>query len=119
MQTNEWIFIGIFFLIAGVFPAAPILIAQVLRPRKPNKVKLETYECGIETKGDAWVQFKVQYYLYALVFLVFDVEMVFLFPWAVASNGLGWFALVQIVIFVGLLGLGLVYDWRKGALEWV
>jgi NADH-quinone oxidoreductase subunit A len=119
MQTNEWIFIGLFFLLAGVFPAAPILIAQLLRPRKPNKVKLETYECGIETKGDAWVQFKVQYYLYALVFLVFDVEMVFLFPWAVASNNLSGFALVQIVIFVALLGLGLVYDWRKGALEWV
>lgn len=118
MQTNEWIFIGLFFLLAGVFPAAPIIIAQILRPRKPNKVKLETYECGIETKGDAWVQFKVQYYLYALVFLVFDVEMVFLFPWAVASNGLPLFALLQILIFVGLLGLGLVYDWRKGALEW-
>lgn len=118
MQTNEWIFVGIFFAIAMVFPAAPILIAQFLNPRRPNKVKQETYECGIETKGDAWVQFKVQYYLYALVFLVFDVEMVFLFPWAVASNQLPIFALVQIVFFVLLLGIGLVYDWRKGALEW-
>lgn len=118
MQTNEWIFIGLFFLLAGVFPALPITAAWLLRPKRPNKIKLETYECGIETKGDAWVQFKVQYYLYALVFLVFDVEMVFLFPWAVASNQLGWFAMVQIAIFIVLLGLGLFYDWRKGALEW-
>jgi NADH:ubiquinone oxidoreductase subunit 3 (subunit A) len=81
-------------------------------------LKRETYECGIETKGDAWVQFKVQYYLYALVFLVFDVEMVFLFPWAVASNSLPIFALVQVTLFVVLLGIGLLYDWRKGALEW-
>lgn len=118
MQTNEWIFIGLFFLLAGVFPAAPLIIARLLQPRKPNKVKLETYECGIETTGDAWVQFKVQYYLYALVFLVFDVEMIFLFPWAVAANQLPIFALAQIIVFVVLLGLGLFYDWRKGALEW-
>ena len=118
MQTNEWIFIGLFFVLAGGFPAAPIIIAQLLQPKRSNKLKMETYECGIETKGDAWVQFKVQYYLYALVFLVFDVEMVFLFPWAVASNQLSIFALVQITLFIAMLAIGLFYDWRKGALEW-
>jgi NADH-quinone oxidoreductase subunit A len=118
MQTNEWIFIGLFFVLAPILPAAPIIIAQLLQPKRSNPAKMETYECGIETKGDAWVQFKVQYYLYALVFLVFDVEMVFLFPWAVASNQLSLFALVQISIFIVMLGIGLLYDWRKGALEW-
>lgn len=118
MQTYEWIFIGVFFMLALVFPAAPILIAQLLRPKRPNKIKLETYECGIETVGDAWVQFKVQYYLYALVFLVFDIEMIFLFPWAVAYNQLALFAFVEMVIFIALLSLALLYAWRKGALEW-
>lgn len=118
MQTYEWIFIGLFFVISLVFPLLPVGMAHFLNPRRPNKIKRETYECGIETKGDAWVQFKVQYYLYALVFLVFDVEMVFLFPWAVASNNLPVFALVQVTLFVVLLGIGLLYDWRKGALEW-
>jgi NADH-quinone oxidoreductase subunit A len=118
MQAYEWIFIGIFFVIAWIFPAVPIILAQFLRPRRPDPVKLQTYECGIETTGDAWVQFKVQYYLYALVFLVFDIEMVFLFPWAVAYNQLGWFAFFEMLIFIFLLGVALVYAWRKGALEW-
>jgi NADH:ubiquinone oxidoreductase subunit 3 (subunit A) len=118
MQTNEWIFIGIFFLIAWVFPAAPVLIARILQPKRSNAIKLETYECGIETVGDAWVQFKVQYYLYALVVLVFDIETVFLFPWAAAYNQLGWFAVIEMIIFILLLGVALAYAWRKGALEW-
>jgi NADH:ubiquinone oxidoreductase subunit 3 (subunit A) len=118
MQVNEWIFIGLFFAIAWVFPAVPIVLARILRPRRPNPIKQETYECGIETVGTAWVQFKVQYYLYALVFLVFDIEVVFLFPWAVAYNQLSLFAFIEMLIFIGLLGVALVYAWRKGALEW-
>lgn len=118
MQVNEWIFIGIFFAISWVFPFMPILIARLLQPKRPGRTKQETYECGIETIGDAWVQFKVQYYLYALVFLVFDIETVFLFPWAVAYNQLGLFAFVEMLAFIALLGLALVYAWRKGALEW-
>jgi len=118
MQAYEWIFIAIFFVIAWIFPAMPIVMSQFLRPKRPDSIKLQTYECGIETEGDAWVQFKVQYYLYALVFLVFDIEMVFLFPWAVAYNQLGWFAFFEMVVFIILLGVALVYAWRKGALEW-
>jgi NADH:ubiquinone oxidoreductase subunit 3 (subunit A) len=118
MQVYEWLFIGIFFAIAWIFPFMPVFAARVLQPKRPNTVKQETYECGIETVGEAWVQFKVQYYLYALVFLVFDVETVFLFPWAVAYNQLGLFAFVEMLIFIALLGLALVYAWRKGALEW-
>jgi len=118
MQVNEWIFIGLFFALAWIFPALPLVIARVLQPKRPNKIKQETYECGIETVGTAWVQFKVQYYLYALVFLVFDIEVVFLFPWAVAYNQLPLFAFFEMLIFIGLLGVALVYAWRKGALEW-
>ena len=118
MQVNEWIFIGIFFAICWIFPAMPILLAYFMRPRRPNKVKTETYECGIETIGDSWVQFKVQYYLYALVFLIFDIETIFLFPWAVAYKQLSLFALFEMVIFIVLLAVALVYAWRKGALEW-
>ncbi|MEP7289424.1 MAG: NADH-quinone oxidoreductase subunit A [Chloroflexota bacterium] len=118
MQVNEWIFIGIFFAIAWIFPAAPIIMAQLLRPKRSTVAKMETYECGIETSGDAWVQFKVQYYLYALIFLIFDIETIFLFPWAVAYNQLGLFALFEMVIFILLLAVALVYAWRKGALEW-
>ncbi len=118
MQVNEWIFVAIAILASWVFPAMPLVIAHFLQPRRPNKVKQETYECGIETVGTAWVQFKVQYYLYALVFLVFDIEVVFLFPWAVAYNQLPLFAFVEMGIFIALLGVALAYAWRKGALEW-
>jgi NADH:ubiquinone oxidoreductase subunit 3 (subunit A) len=118
MQVNEWIFIGVFFAISWVFPIMPIVAARLLQPKRPNKIKTETYECGIETIGPSWVQFKVQYYMYALVFLIFDIETVFLFPWAVAYNQLTMFALFEMVIFIVLLGVALVYAWRKGALEW-
>jgi len=116
---NEWIFVGIFFAIVIVFPGAPVLLNKLLSPRKPNPIKTSTYECGVETVGDTWVQFKVQYYIYALVFVVFDIETVFLFPWAVAYNKLPLFAVVEGVIFILILAVALVYVWRKGALEWV
>ena len=115
----DWIFVGLFLLIGLVFPAAPVIMAYFLAPKKPNSLKYETYECGIETVGEAWVQFKVQYYIFALVFVVFDVETVFLFPWAVAHNSLPWFFAIQGIIFIFLLAEGLIYVWRKGALEWV
>lgn len=118
MDLNQWAFIGVFLAIAGILPAVPILLGWLLGPRKPNPVKLDTYECGVETVGDTWVQFKVQYYIFALVFLIFDVEMVFLFPWAVAYGNLGLFAFVEVLIFLSLLAVALVYVWRKGALEW-
>ena len=116
---NEWIFVGIFFTIAIIFPGAPVLLNKLLGPKKPNPIKKSTYECGVETVGDAWVQFKVQYYIYALVFVVFDIETVFLFPWAVAYNKLPLFAVIEGVIFILILAVALIYVWRKGALEWV
>ncbi len=111
-------FIGVFLVIALGLPVVGLGLAWALRPKKPNAIKNSTYECGIETIGDTWVQFKAQYYLFALIFVVFDVEAVFLFPWAVAFNALGLYALVEMVLFIGILVAGLLYAWRKGALEW-
>lgn len=116
---NEWAFIGVFFAIAWVFPFLPILGSRLIAPRKPNPIKQSTYECGVETVGDTWVQFKVQYYIYGLIFLVFDVEMIFLFPWAVAYRELDFFAFVAGFLFIFLLADALIYAWRKDALEWV
>lgn len=114
----NYAFIGVFFLAALSFPVVPLVLAYFLRPKRPAPIKQSTYECGLEAIGDIWVQFKVQYYLYALAFVIFDVEVIFLYPWAVAYNQLGLFALIEMLIFLGLLVFGLVYAWRKGALEW-
>jgi NADH:ubiquinone oxidoreductase subunit 3 (subunit A) len=116
---NEWIYVGLFFIVGLIIPVGAIGIAWILGPKKPNPVKQSTYECGIEPVGEGWVQFKAQYYIFALVFLVFDVETVFLFPWAVRLGQLGMFAVVEGVVFILVLIAGLVYTWRKGMLEWV
>lgn len=118
MPSQEWMYIGVFLLLAPIFPAAALLIPRIIAPRNPNSIKHQTYECGIETVGDTWVQFKVQYYIFALVFLIFDVETVFLFPWAVAFDLLPIFAVFEGVLFILILVAGLIYAWRKGALEW-
>jgi NADH:ubiquinone oxidoreductase subunit 3 (subunit A) len=117
-MQNEWVFIAVFLVLAPVFPLLALIIPRIVAPRKPNPIKTQTYECGIETVGETWVQFKVQYYLYALVFLIFDVELVFLFPWAVAFEQLPLFAVVEGIIFILILAGGLIYAWRKGILDW-
>ena len=93
-------------------------IANAISPRSFNPQKGEAYECGIPTRGKSWMQFKVGYYLFAILFLMFDVETVFLFPWAVVVQDLGIYGLVSIIFFLVILVLGLAYAWRKGALEW-
>jgi len=117
--VSEWTFIALLFIISMTFPAVPIVAGRVIGPRKPNPLKNSVYECGVETVGDTWVQFKVQYYLFALVFLVFDIEVVFMFPWAVAYNQLPLYGVISGVVFVILLAEALIYAWRKGVLEWV
>jgi NADH:ubiquinone oxidoreductase subunit 3 (subunit A) len=117
-MQNDWLFILIFLILAPVFPIAALIIPRLLAPRKPNPLKSQTYECGIETLGDTWVQFKAQYYIYALAFLIFDVEVVFLFPWAVAFDQLPMFAVLEGILFILILVAGLIYAWRKGILEW-
>ncbi|MBF8284787.1 MAG: nuoA [Anaerolineales bacterium] len=119
-MLDNWTFIGLFLLMAAIFPGVPIILQSlILGPKKSNPVKNSVYECGIETVGDTWVQFKVQYYIFALVFVVFDVETVFLFPFAVAFNAVSLFAVFEVTLFIFILAAGLVYVWRKGALEWV
>ena len=117
--------IALFALVAALFPPIALGMSWLLRPKKPNKAKLTTYECGLEFEDfpeeaqHVWVQFRVQYYIFALIFVVFDVEVVFLYPWAVAYNALGLFALVEMAIFLGILVVALAYAWRKQLLKWV
>jgi len=118
-MQNDWLYIGLFLVIATLIPVAALVASWLVSPKKPNPIKQSTYECGMETVGENWVQFKAQYYIFALVFLVFDVETVFLFPWAVSLGKLPLFAVVEGIVFVLILVAGLVYAWRKGMLEWV
>ncbi len=117
-MLDHWLYIGLFFVVSMLLPGAAIFISSVLSPKKPTPLKSSTYECGIETVGESRIQFRVQYYIFALVFLVFDVEAVFLFPWAVAYNQLTFFAVIEGLIFALILVGGLVYAWKKGALDW-
>ena len=106
-------------LITGLaLVGAALLIAGLISPRSFNPQKGEAYECGIPSRGESWMQFKVGYYLFAILFLMFDVETAFLFPWAVVMHDMGPQGLVSILFFFIILVLGLAYAWRKGALEW-
>jgi NADH-quinone oxidoreductase subunit A len=107
------------FLIVGVlFVAAGIVTAALIRPSRPNPRKNSTYESGEEPIGSPWVQFNNRFYIIALAFIIFDVELVMLFPWAVAFKDIGWFAFWGMLVFAFILGLGLAYDWVKGLLDW-
>jgi NADH-quinone oxidoreductase subunit A len=104
---------------ALLFAGGGIYGSKLLVKGSYNKAKGEPYECGVETIGGTWIQFNVGYYLFALIFLIFDVELVFLFPWAVAVKAAGWIAFVEIVVFLFILFLGLLYAHKKGALKWM
>ena len=118
LYLTQYLFLIVFLVVAVGFPLAPLIIARLLAPRRPTQTKNDTYECGLTSKGDAWVQFRVGYYIYALMYVIFAVETVFLYPWAVAFGGLSFGAFVAMMIFVALLVEGLVYAWAKGALDW-
>ncbi|MBK5271426.1 MAG: NADH-quinone oxidoreductase subunit A [Bacteroidia bacterium] len=104
---------------AIAFSGIAILISKFVLKATSNPQKGEPYECGIPTQGKTWIQLNVGYYLFALIFLVFDVELVFLFPWAVVAKSMGWVALIEIVIFFFILFIGLLYAHKKGALKWM
>ncbi len=106
------------FIVAITLVAAALFLAGIMSPRSFNPQKGEPYECGIPTHGASWMQFKVGYYLFAILFLMFDVEAVFLFPWAVIVRDLGVAGLMNVLFFLLILILGLAYAWKKGALEW-
>lgn len=110
-------FLG-FLILCSLVPALALSASKILRSSSRSLEKRTTYECGLEPIGGAWIQFNIRYYMFALVFVVFDVETVFLYPWAVAFNRLGLLAFIEALIFIAILIIALVYAWRKGALEW-
>ena len=117
--VNGYVIVAIFVGLGILLPIAAIgFIGKLLRPHKPSEEKETTYESGNEPVGVGQVRFNIRYYLYALMFVLFDVETVFLYPWAVAYDKLGLFALVEMLIFVGLLLIGLIYAWKKKVLKW-
>ena len=117
-MRSDFAFVGVMLVAAVLLMGVALVGAALLRPKKPSKAKLETYECGMETVGNAWVQFRVQYYIFALIFVLFDVGGVFLFPFAVAYNALPIFSIVVIAMFILTLLGSLLYAWRKGVLQW-
>jgi NADH-quinone oxidoreductase subunit A len=121
-EYSPYLFISILLVAATLFALAPLglawLWAKKFSPRKPGPGKNAIYECGLESKGDAWVQFKAEYYLYAIIFLIFDVETIFLLPFAVAFGGLSAGAFIAMIVFLLLLVEGLAWAWQKGVLTW-
>jgi len=109
----------VFILLAVVFVVGGIVAAKVISPKKKTKEKLLTYECGETPVGEAWIKFNIRFYVIALVFIIFDVEVIFLFPWAVVFKELGMIAVVEMFIFLGILFAGFIYLWARGDLEWV
>ncbi len=114
----NYLFLGLFLIGALVVPLLPIVLAWFIAPKKPGPIKNEPYECGMQTEGDTWVQFRIHYYVFAILFVVFDVEALFLFPWTVIFKESGLGGLLAMGIFLAVLAVGLVYAWQEGALEW-
>ncbi|HNP96101.1 MAG TPA: NADH-quinone oxidoreductase subunit A [Cyclobacteriaceae bacterium] len=108
----------IFFACGVIMVGAGVLVSNLVAPKSKNDQKDEPYECGIPTQGPSMIQFKVGYYLFAILFLIFDVETVFIFPWAVVMKKIGLAAFIEILIFLFILGVGLIYAWKKKALKW-
>jgi len=109
----------VLILAALAFSSIAILVAKIVTRGTTNAQKGEPYECGVPTIGKTWMQMNVGYYLFALIFLIFDVELIFLYPWAVVAKSLGWFAMIEIVIFFFILFMGFLYAHKKGALKWM
>ena len=122
LADHPYLFLALFVAVAAFFPLALLLVCRLwvwfFQPQKPNPVKNATYECGLESSGGSWIQFKAHYYLYAILFLIFDVEVLFLLPFAAAFNVLPAGALFAMLAFILLLAEGLVWAWNRGHLEW-
>jgi NADH-quinone oxidoreductase subunit A len=117
-QAN-WLVIAIYFGMAVAIGVTMMFIPILVRPKNPNPVKATPYESGMPPIGEAQSRFTIRYYVIAMLFVVFDIEAVFFYPWAVAFNQLGWYALLEMVLFIVLLLIAYAYAWRKGALDWV
>ncbi|WP_152446665.1 NADH-quinone oxidoreductase subunit A [Bacillus sp. THAF10] len=119
LYQNNYLIVVVFLALGVLLPVVALGIGRFLRPNKPTAAKQTTYESGIDPFHDSRVQFNVRYYIFALLFVIFDVETVFLYPWAVAYEKLGIFALIEMLIFVVLLLIGLIYAWKKKVLKWI
>jgi NADH-quinone oxidoreductase subunit A len=122
MSEHPYAFLALLLVVALAFPLGMLTVARLwfrfFQPAKPSATKNDVYECGVPSTGDSWIQFKAHYYLYAILFLIFDVELLFLLPFAVAFTGLPTGALVAMLVFILLLAEGLVWAWQRGHLEW-
>ena len=116
---GQYVTIGIFAIVAAVLVVGTLALGRLLRPNHPNPAKLSTYESGIDPIGHGWAQSNVRYYIFALLFVVFDVEAIFLFPWAIVFEDLGTPAFVEMVIFIAILAIALLYAIKKKVLEWL
>ena len=117
-MVSQFAAVAVFLVLGAGFVLFNFLLAKLIRPSAPTPIKLSTYECGETPVGSAWIQFNVRFYIFALIFVIFDVEVVFLFPWAIAFRSLGMFAFVEMFVFLLILVFGLFYAWRKGFLRW-
>ena len=117
-MPDAFIPILVFIVVAIGFAIIALVLAWLIRPERYNKIKLEPYECGIETAGDARDRYSIRYYLIAMLFVIFDVETVFMFPWAVIMKQLALFGLIEMIVFLFILIVGYFYAWKQGALEW-
>jgi NADH-quinone oxidoreductase subunit A len=118
-MPRGYIPILIFLVVAIAFPVVTILVAKLIRPSAPSSTKLEAYECGIKAASDSRGRYTVRFYIIAILFVIFDVETIFLFPWAVRYRNLGWFGVWEVAVFLAILVVGYIWAYKKGALEWV
>ncbi|KMM36660.1 NADH-quinone oxidoreductase subunit A [Guptibacillus hwajinpoensis] len=119
VYQNSYLFVIMFLILALLLPAIALTAGRFLRPSKPSAEKQTTYESGIEPFHQSWIQYNVRYYLFGLLFVIFDVETVFLYPWAVAYQKLGFFAFIEMMLFIIMLFIGLLYAWKKKVLKWI
>ena len=117
-MLQKYLPILIFLAVAGAFGLMLLVLGFVLGPRRPDAQKLSPYECGFDAFEDSRIKFDVRYYLVAILFIIFDLEIAFLFPWAVSLNAIGGFGLLSMGVFLAILVVGFIYEWKKGALEW-
>jgi NADH-quinone oxidoreductase subunit A len=115
---TTWFPVAVTILVAGLIVGVMCTINMLVGPRRPNPIKSEAFECGNPPSGSAWGRFSVRFYLTAILFLIFDVEVIFLYPWAVELRYLGMFGFIEALIFISILAVGLIYAWQRGALDW-
>jgi len=118
-MPQGYIPIFLFLVVSVLFPVATLLAIKIIRPSKPSKVKAEAYECGVPAESTARGRYTVRFYIVAILFVIFDVETIFLYPWAVRYRQLGWFGVAEAGVFLAILVLGYVWAYKRGALEWV